>query len=99
MPHFVERKLKPKDPHDLTRVMWSRGVPDQAIVFVHGYRGEAIATWTRFETMLTRRPEADPYALFFYGYDCLRGDTWTAGSMLCDFLHQLATSPGDVLKG
>src|SRR6185369_10501031 len=98
MNHFPPRRLKPHNKKDKTWVVWSRQVPRNAIVFVHGYMGNAITTWSMFESMLPLRPKAKDYDLFFYGYDCVTSNTTAQGRLLCDFLHKLWTSPGNVAR-
>lgn len=98
MNHFPERKLKPDDKTDQTRVVWARYPPKKAIVFVHGYMGSAIPTWTMFESLLPLRPKAKDYDLYFYGYNCFSASTVAEGLLLCAFLQQLHSSPMDLAK-
>jgi alpha-beta hydrolase superfamily lysophospholipase len=99
MNHFPERKLRPDDKKDQTWVVWARHPVQKTVVFVHGYMGDAISTWTLFESLLPRRPKAKDYDLFFYGYNCYSGNTTAQGRLLCDFLHRLFTSPADLARG
>jgi pimeloyl-ACP methyl ester carboxylesterase len=93
MNHFPERRLK----HD-TMVAWSRFNPKGAIVFVHGYMGKAIGTWQSFEAMLPTEPKAQQYDLYFYGYDCVNGNTTASASLLGDFLEHLVDAPEQVAQ-
>src|SRR5262245_5191855 len=97
--HFPERKLKPGDRNDKTRVVWTRNDPHSAVIFVHGYRGAPIATWTQFESLLTLEPKAANYDLFFFGWEGYSGDTTTAGRLLCDLLNEVGTDPSALLSG
>jgi pimeloyl-ACP methyl ester carboxylesterase len=96
MSHFPERRLKPFDKGDKTRVIWARRVPTYALVFVHGYRGHAIKTWSKFDQMLPARNKAQDYDLFFYGYNCTSSNTTAESTFLCDFLNDLFNSPSRV---
>lgn len=99
MNHFPKRKLKPEDRDDQTWVVWARHPVQKAVVFVHGYMGDAISTWTLFESLLPGRPKAKDYDLFFYGYNCCSSNTTAQGRLLCDFLHRLFSSPADIALG
>src|SRR4051794_34468129 len=98
MNHFPERKLKPDDTSDGTWVVWAREPPRNAVVFVHGYKGSAIPTWTRFESELPLRPRAKNYDLFFYGYNCYSSNTTAEGRLLCAFLEEMSARPLDVAR-
>jgi len=93
MNHFSERKLKLDDKSDETWVVWARQPVKKAVVFIHGYRGAAISTWTEFESQLPQRSKAKDYDLFFYGYNCYSSNTTAQGKLLCDFLSRLFASP------
>src|SRR5262249_25094539 len=41
------------------------------IVFVHGFGGKAVTTWSHFQSLLSNRPESAGCDLVFYGYDGL----------------------------
>ena len=72
--------------------------PKAPIVFVHGFMGEAIPAWTAFQYLLPLRARAKHYDLFFYGYNCVTGNTMAQGRLFCDFLDKLWTSPESVAK-
>lgn len=98
MDHFPDRKLRPGVKGDTTRVLWARRPPRGAVIFVHGYRGYAIETWSRFDDLLPASPKAADYDLFFYGYNCFSSNTTAEGRLLCDFLTELELSPGALLQ-
>jgi len=64
-----------------------------AIVFVHGFGGDAVDTWLDFPLLLA---SADPYRssdLFFYGYNSKRQTAAFSASQLFQFLDALHLAP------
>lgn len=95
MNHKIALKLKPEDKADQTWVMWAHHPVQKAVVFVHGYMGNAVSTWSQFEYLLPTRPKAKDYDIFFYGYNCHNSNTIAQGRFLCEFLRQLFSPPAD----
>jgi pimeloyl-ACP methyl ester carboxylesterase len=73
--HYPERQLNlsPDFGGKGTSAIWSQspGHAGKAIVFIHGYGGNALKTWSEFNKLLPLEPKAADYDLIFYGYDGL----------------------------
>lgn len=65
----------------------------RAIVFVHGYNGDSLRTWSEFDRLLCEEPTCDNVDLIFYGYDGLHSDLVASASLLRDFLTDLFQRP------
>ena len=65
----------------------------KAVVFVHGFAGRALQTWTRFPQMLQGNPKAADCDLFFYEYDSFSAQIGNISFPLARFLKQLADTP------
>jgi hypothetical protein len=67
----------------------------QVVVFVHGFKGEAVGTWRSFEKLLPNSAACRDTDLIFWGHDGGRTDIRSNGAELCDFLSGLWHSPND----
>ncbi|MEO8575553.1 MAG: alpha/beta fold hydrolase [Gemmatimonadales bacterium] len=67
-------------------------VPRGAVVFVHGFRGNAIETWFDFPFRLPKEQKAADYDLLFYGYDSREQAPYSARSLNL-FLRAVAEDP------
>src|SRR5436853_7631990 len=79
-----------------TTAHWSLRPGGKAIVFVHGFSGGAIDTWTNFPAMLTTDARFSQVDLLFYGYDGLQTQAGTSAALFLDFLGTLAQTPADL---
>jgi pimeloyl-ACP methyl ester carboxylesterase len=61
----------------------------KAIIFIHGFSGDAMATWSDFSSLLPEHPKCSGSDLYFYGYDGLRADMYASAALFRDFLDQL----------
>jgi pimeloyl-ACP methyl ester carboxylesterase len=84
--HFPERPF-PGDPR--SRLILARNPNGKAILFVHGYGGNAVKTWTRFESLLPSDKQCAGSDLIFYGYDGLWADSVASASIFGEFLESL----------
>jgi len=55
------------------RVYFSRVPQGEAVLFVHGFNGDAVGTWQSFPGILTREPRFASFDMYFLEYDSL----WT----------------------
>lgn len=95
LPLELDPKLRGSNPSHTILAVEPRG---RAVIFVHGFGGGALTTWSEFNTLLPLEPEANGVDLFFYGYDSLYADVRAAASIFCDFLDDLMTHPSAVVN-
>src|SRR5713226_8217620 len=88
--HYMARSLKYEI--DL-RTFFAIHPGRKAIVFVHGYGGDSISTWSEFDRLCLGRPEFDSYDLMFYGYDGLRSELIASSTLFYEFLSWLFDAP------
>lgn len=74
-----------KDVHVLFATKPNR----KAIVFVHGFSGHAINTWSDFHVLLPECPKCGYYDMYFYGYDGLRAEMNASAAIFCTFLDRM----------
>src|SRR4051794_2647056 len=51
---------------------WATQPDGQLVIFIHGFGGDAIATWNDMQLMLPADRRFDGVDLAFYGYDSMR---------------------------
>lgn len=74
-------------------VRWATNPAGRAVVFVHGFGGEAQGTWDQFPALLPLQPQCDGRDLFFYGYDSLVQQATVSAAEFLTFLQELGTRP------
>jgi pimeloyl-ACP methyl ester carboxylesterase len=72
---------------------WAMTPVGRAVVFVHGFGGDAQGTWDQFATLLPYQPQCDGRDLLFYGYDSLVQQMPVSAAEFLEFLASLATDP------
>lgn len=80
------------------RAYWSASPNGTAIVFVHGFYGEAVGTWSQFERLLPSEPACRGCDIIFFKYDSVYTPSPTSGAELYVFLKQLCRTPAAVIK-
>jgi pimeloyl-ACP methyl ester carboxylesterase len=99
--HLVERPME-LDPilrgRNPTHVIISVKPLGRAVVFIHGFGGHSLSTWSEFNNLLPLEREADGVDLFFYGYNSLRADVRASAGIFCQFLDGLMTNPSGALN-
>jgi pimeloyl-ACP methyl ester carboxylesterase len=88
--HYSSRKLTWGDEGG---VRWAIEPVHRAIVFVHGFGGQAESTWDEFSTLLPLQPQCIGRDLLFYGYDSLTKQAPVSAAQFLEFLQALATDP------
>jgi pimeloyl-ACP methyl ester carboxylesterase len=95
--HYLPKRL----PYgDGTKAYLAKNPNGKVVVFVHGFYGHAINTWTDFQSLLLA--ESDPRCqgcdFIFYGYDGVYTPAANSAALLQQFLKVLLTTPGAVLN-
>jgi pimeloyl-ACP methyl ester carboxylesterase len=93
--HFPERDFGDESK---SRIILSRNPSGSAAVFVHGYGGNAIATWTKFDSLLPSESPCSGHDLVFYGYDGLRSEAVASGSLFLEFLEGLFSNGAELIN-
>ena len=98
--HYPERPLHLSEDRERnsTSAIWSRTPNRQAVIFVHGYGGNAIATWTEFHKLLPQSPGFEQYDLIFYGHNGLYATTNASAILFYQFLDQLFSHPPSIIN-
>ncbi len=55
-----------------TKVYWSRNPKRKAVVFIHGFGGDADTTFNEFNLLFRNYDAFKDYDIFFYGYESLK---------------------------
>ena len=79
-----------------SRVWWSRNPSGRVLVFVHGFSGKAVGTWSSFPSMLTRHPKCSGWDLIFFGYDGVHTEAVSSAGDLAELLDAISTSPTEL---
>lgn len=66
--------------------------PRGVVIFVHGFRGQAVGTWLEFPFLLSEEQKAVDYDLLFYGYNTREAATFSAAK-LRKFVRDVAEDP------
>ena len=66
--YFPEQDLKVGEQ---STAFWSRNIPDNLIIFIHGFNGKAKSTWDNFPGLIGQYKEFGKCDVIFYGYDGL----------------------------
>jgi pimeloyl-ACP methyl ester carboxylesterase len=91
--HYSQRPLPlGPDYNQQSYAVLARKPTGKAVVFIHGYNGDALTTWAQFHKILPETPEFVGCDFFFYGHDGLSGTTTASATVFCQFLHRLFTA-------
>jgi pimeloyl-ACP methyl ester carboxylesterase len=80
-----------------TVAYWSRNPSRHALLFVHGFRGRAEATWQNVPTEAQNRAECEGLDLLFYGYESTTRRARFHALRLGIFIAALLTSPMEII--
>lgn len=70
----------------------------RAIVFVHGFAGRGLLTWTRFPDLLQGEPKTADYDLIFFEYDSFGRQLGDIVTRLKTFLNNLMTNASPIVN-
>jgi pimeloyl-ACP methyl ester carboxylesterase len=69
---------------------------DSALVFVHGFHGDATGTWVQFQSLLQEEANCKSRDLLFFGYHSWRRPTASSASSLMNLLVALVDKPESI---
>jgi alpha-beta hydrolase superfamily lysophospholipase len=95
--HFKIRTLKYNKNKDV-RVIFATNPSRKAILFIHGYNGDAINTWSDFHELLPGRPKCAHSDIYFYGYDGLWAELQATAAIFRAFLDNLFNGTNTLFK-
>lgn len=88
--HLTPRTLKgDQKPDKDVQALFAVQPDRKAVLFIHGFSGDAIKTWSDFHQLLPECPKCIGRDLFFYGYDGLRSDMNASAAIFRSFLNRL----------
>src|SRR6266849_3242457 len=93
--HYLPRRV---GPAFRSVAFWAIEPRGDLIVFVHGFNGNAVSTWTEFHTLLPHEARCSSSDIVFYGYDGLRAYARVSAALFADFLDALASNPARVIN-
>lgn len=76
-----------------SRVWWSHNPGGNVLVFVHGFKGQALGTWAGFPSALTQQSEYSDWDLIFFGYDGAHTEAVSSAAELSQLLDMISHSP------
>ena len=79
-------------------VLFSANPSRKGILFIHGFSGNALETWSNFPTLLPECPKFIGRDLYFYGYDGLKHDMYASAAIFRTFLANLFTQTVGILS-
>ncbi|HVV43711.1 MAG TPA: hypothetical protein VHC72_00855 [Bryobacteraceae bacterium] len=72
-----------------SKVILSRNKPDALVIFVHGFRGDALETWQDFDQLVITNPRFKSTDFIFFGYDSYLSNVLAGASFLYNLLNDL----------
>lgn len=76
-----------------SQASYSLSGASHAIVFLHGYSGDAVKTWTAFPELASGYAPFEQFDLIFVGYDSIEESTESCSDRMRELLHSLLTKP------
>jgi pimeloyl-ACP methyl ester carboxylesterase len=88
--HLAPRTLRGLEKPDKdVQALFAAQPNRKAVLFIHGFSGDAINTWSDFHELLPACPKCNGRDLFFYGYDGLRAQMHASAAIFRAFLDRL----------
>jgi pimeloyl-ACP methyl ester carboxylesterase len=76
-----------------SQVSYSLNGASEAIVFLHGYSGDAVKTWMAFPDLTSGDAPFERFDLIFAGYDSIEEPTESCSDRMRELLQALLTQP------
>jgi pimeloyl-ACP methyl ester carboxylesterase len=92
--HLTSRTLK---SDEAVQALLATDPSRKAVLFIHGFSGDAIKTWSYFHLLLPYTAVCKGHDLFFYGYDGLRADLLASAGIFRAFLCRLMENTGQIV--
>ncbi|HVW10189.1 MAG TPA: hypothetical protein VHC90_16495 [Bryobacteraceae bacterium] len=70
-----------------SKVILSRHKPDTLVIFVHGFRGDALETWQQFDQLVITNPRFKNVDFIFFGYESYLSNVLAGASFLYNLLN------------
>ena len=81
-----------------TSAHWAVSPARRALVFVHGFGGKSISTWSDFSGLLHEQPACSGDDIIFFGYDGLYAQAEFSATLLFRFLDRLFGDPLSIVN-
>jgi hypothetical protein len=96
--HFISRSLIAIPNVENVHALLATNPKKQAIIFVHGFMGDYLKTWSSFELLLPERNSCSGQDIFFYGYNASTSTINGGASVFRVFLSNLMTNTARILN-
>lgn len=80
-----------------TKIIASRSDATKCVLFVHGFAGDALETWSGFDSRALKDSGFEKTDLIFFGYDGFRSNALASSGFLFELMDELLTSPKAML--
>jgi len=87
-----------KTPDKDVEVLFAFEPERKAVLFIHGFSGGGIVTWSKFNSLLPRHSKAANRDLYFYGYDGIRANLMGSADLFREFLGRLFAGEADFIN-
>ncbi len=94
-PNHFDCEAVPLDPR--SKIILSKHSPTSLVVFVHGFRGDAMETWQQFDELTISRKAFKHADILFFGYDAYHSNVLASASFLFDLLDRATVSPATLV--
>ena len=88
--HHPLRSLNSTEfPDKNVQALFATKPDSRAILFIHGYGGDPVKTWSEFHDLLPEQEHFSGVDLLFYGYDSLQAEMIASAALFHEFLDRL----------
>lgn len=81
-----------------SKAKWARKPSGKAMIFIHGFGGKSINTWSQFETLIPSYKQLAGYDLIFYGYHSMRKGIDDNAEEFLRFLDIIGSTPSAIIN-